>query len=97
MVAQEVNGTSPDVASSRERSSDVRQVRRTYQVRTYGCQMNVHDSERLAGLLEAAGYERAVELDRRRGPERMAPIHHHEQHKNRAHARQLLHDMLLPG
>ncbi len=32
---------------------------RTYQVRTYGCQMNVHDSERLAGLLEAAGYGRA--------------------------------------
>ena len=32
---------------------------RTYQVRTYGCQMNVHDSERLAGLLEAAGYQRA--------------------------------------
>ncbi|ORV98374.1 tRNA (N6-isopentenyl adenosine(37)-C2)-methylthiotransferase MiaB [Mycobacterium kyorinense] len=32
---------------------------RTYQVRTYGCQMNVHDSERLAGLLEAAGYHRA--------------------------------------
>ncbi|OBI40553.1 tRNA (N6-isopentenyl adenosine(37)-C2)-methylthiotransferase MiaB [Mycobacterium kyorinense] len=34
---------------------------RTYQVRTYGCQMNVHDSERLAGLLEAAGYQRAPE------------------------------------
>jgi tRNA-2-methylthio-N6-dimethylallyladenosine synthase len=32
---------------------------RTYQVRTYGCQMNVHDSERLAGLLEEAGYRRA--------------------------------------
>ncbi|BBY88383.1 tRNA (N6-isopentenyl adenosine(37)-C2)-methylthiotransferase MiaB [Mycolicibacterium tokaiense] len=32
---------------------------RTYQVRTYGCQMNVHDSERLAGLLETAGYRRA--------------------------------------
>lgn len=29
---------------------------RTYEVRTYGCQMNVHDSERLAGLLETAGY-----------------------------------------
>ena len=29
---------------------------RTYSVRTFGCQMNVHDSERLAGLLEAAGY-----------------------------------------
>ena len=29
---------------------------RTYQVVTYGCQMNVHDSERIAGLLEDAGY-----------------------------------------
>ena len=29
---------------------------RTYEVRTFGCQMNVHDSERLSGLLEAAGY-----------------------------------------
>jgi len=29
-------------------------------VRTYGCQMNVHDSERLAGTLEAAGYRRVV-------------------------------------
>jgi tRNA-2-methylthio-N6-dimethylallyladenosine synthase len=28
----------------------------TYDVRTHGCQMNVHDSERLAGLLETAGY-----------------------------------------
>src|SRR5919107_4609593 len=32
---------------------------RTYQIRTHGCQMNVHDSERLAGLLETAGYQRA--------------------------------------
>jgi tRNA-2-methylthio-N6-dimethylallyladenosine synthase len=32
---------------------------RTYAVRTYGCQMNAHDSERLAGLLEGAGYARA--------------------------------------
>jgi tRNA-2-methylthio-N6-dimethylallyladenosine synthase len=31
---------------------------RTYEVRTYGCQMNVHDSERLSGLLESAGYAR---------------------------------------
>jgi tRNA-2-methylthio-N6-dimethylallyladenosine synthase len=29
---------------------------RSYEVRTYGCQMNVHDSERLTGLLEEAGY-----------------------------------------
>ncbi|MFC7402848.1 tRNA (N6-isopentenyl adenosine(37)-C2)-methylthiotransferase MiaB [Citricoccus sp. GCM10030269] len=29
---------------------------RTYHVRTYGCQMNVHDSERISGLLESSGY-----------------------------------------
>ncbi len=34
---------------------------RSYQVRTHGCQMNVHDSERLSGLLEEAGYVRAAE------------------------------------
>jgi len=32
---------------------------RTYQIRTYGCQMNAHDSERLAGLLDEAGYQPA--------------------------------------
>jgi tRNA-2-methylthio-N6-dimethylallyladenosine synthase len=29
-----------------------------YLVETFGCQMNQHDSERMAGLLEGAGYER---------------------------------------
>jgi tRNA-2-methylthio-N6-dimethylallyladenosine synthase len=40
---------------------------RTYDVRTHGCQMNVHDSERLAGLLETAGYVdvSSLPLDRR--------------------------------
>lgn len=32
---------------------------RTYEVRTFGCQMNVHDSERMSGSLEAAGYREA--------------------------------------
>jgi tRNA-2-methylthio-N6-dimethylallyladenosine synthase len=50
MVTQEARADRP-----------VRQQQRTYQVRTYGCQMNVHDSERLAGLLEAAGYQRAAD------------------------------------
>ncbi len=36
---------------------------RTYEVRTFGCQMNVHDSERIAGLLEAHGYVRAAPGD----------------------------------
>lgn len=34
---------------------------RSYEVRTFGCQMNVHDSERMSGLLEAAGYVKATE------------------------------------
>jgi len=29
---------------------------RTYEVRTFGCQMNVHDSERIAGVLDATGW-----------------------------------------
>src|SRR3954453_16655737 len=36
---------------------------RTYDVRTYGCQMNVHDSERISGLMEDAGYVRAADAD----------------------------------
>lgn len=35
-----------------------------YFIETYGCQMNVHDSERIAGLLESSGYDRAeADLD----------------------------------
>ncbi|WP_369375537.1 tRNA (N6-isopentenyl adenosine(37)-C2)-methylthiotransferase MiaB [Promicromonospora sp. Populi] len=36
---------------------------RTYLVRTLGCQMNVHDSEHMAGMLEQAGYTRASSQD----------------------------------
>ena len=36
---------------------------RSYEVRTFGCQMNVHDSERLTGLLESAGYAAAEGID----------------------------------
>lgn len=32
---------------------------KTFEIRTYGCQMNVHDSERLAGLLHTAGFVEA--------------------------------------
>ena len=37
-------------------STTAESAARTYEVKTYGCQMNVHDSERLTGLLEEAGY-----------------------------------------
>ena len=36
---------------------------RRYLIRTFGCQMNEHDSERLAGLLEADGLVPAERLD----------------------------------
>lgn len=36
---------------------------RSFTIRTLGCQMNVHDSERMAGLLEAEGLVRAEDPD----------------------------------
>ncbi len=38
-------------------------ARGTYVVRTLGCQMNAHDSEHMAGLLERAGYRAADPAD----------------------------------
>ena len=52
LVRQEEPDLGVDVSSTSMESA------RTYEVRTYGCQMNVHDSERLSGLLEDAGYSR---------------------------------------
>ena len=37
---------------------------KSYLVETFGCQMNVHDSERLSGLLEDSGYQSTEDLDR---------------------------------
>ena len=34
--------------------------RGVYYVRTLGCQMNEHDSERIAGVLRAQGYQQAT-------------------------------------
>jgi tRNA-2-methylthio-N6-dimethylallyladenosine synthase len=36
-------------------------VSRKYLIETFGCQMNYHDSERMAGLLEEAGYVRTAD------------------------------------
>lgn len=35
---------------------------KTYWITTFGCQMNVHDSEVLAGILESLGYEAAAAI-----------------------------------
>ncbi|SNY15130.1 tRNA (N6-isopentenyl adenosine(37)-C2)-methylthiotransferase MiaB [Paractinoplanes atraurantiacus] len=42
-------------------TTEIQGATRTYDVRTYGCQMNVHDSERISGLMEDAGYVRAAD------------------------------------
>lgn len=34
-----------------------------YFIITYGCQMNEHDSEKLAGMLEAIDYHKAEEVE----------------------------------
>lgn len=35
----------------------------TYYIKTYGCQMNAHESEKLAGLLEDEGYAAATDME----------------------------------
>ena len=51
-------GTTPSTDASSTPGAEAQPLPpRTYQVRTFGCQMNVHDSERMAGLLEQAGFE----------------------------------------
>ena len=54
-----VNSSMQVAAGAAEGAVAAADTTRTYEVRTYGCQMNVHDSERLSGLLEDAGYHRA--------------------------------------
>jgi len=46
-------------ASTKAAPVAVSGVPATYEVRTFGCQMNVHDSERMRGSLDAAGYREA--------------------------------------
>ena len=46
-------------SSSRSRSRDV--SAKTFYLETHGCQMNEHDSERMAGLMEVAGYRRVAD------------------------------------
>ncbi|MFQ5947928.1 MAG: tRNA (N6-isopentenyl adenosine(37)-C2)-methylthiotransferase MiaB [Acidimicrobiia bacterium] len=51
-----------DMPVARSRRTPTR-TGRTYSIRTFGCQMNEHDSERIAGLLESDGMEPAADLE----------------------------------
>ncbi|MBS1907716.1 MAG: tRNA (N6-isopentenyl adenosine(37)-C2)-methylthiotransferase MiaB [Actinobacteria bacterium] len=53
----------PTIIAPSDAALDEAGRQRTYEVRTFGCQMNVHDSERLSGSLESAGYVRAAADD----------------------------------
>ena len=48
---------------ARTRSGRFRAVPRRYHVRTYGCQMNLHDSEKVENLLHHAGWRPADDAD----------------------------------
>ncbi|WP_435299856.1 tRNA (N6-isopentenyl adenosine(37)-C2)-methylthiotransferase MiaB [Timonella sp. A28] len=49
--------TSEDAEAAARSTSE---SQRTYVVKTLGCQMNVHDSEHMAGMLEQSGYRKAT-------------------------------------
>ena len=38
-------------------------MKQNYFIKTYGCQMNVHESEKLAGMLRSLGYEETSTMD----------------------------------
>ena len=67
--AQGRKSNEPGERRKRKSEADGHERRRALSVETFGCQMNVHDSERMAGLLEQAGYEprRGRARRRRRG------------------------------
>ncbi len=37
-------------------------VGKTYHIKTFGCQMNLHDTERVSGLLEACGCNEVIKM-----------------------------------
>jgi tRNA-2-methylthio-N6-dimethylallyladenosine synthase len=58
------DSTLDDTLDRAENSAQDRAARKPrYWIKTYGCQMNVHDSEVYAGLLTDMGYEEAAEAE----------------------------------
>src|SRR5262245_1255765 len=53
----------PPAMDSRPRSGRFRAVSRRYHVRPYGCQMNLHDTEKVENLLHHAGWRPADGLE----------------------------------
>jgi tRNA-2-methylthio-N6-dimethylallyladenosine synthase len=51
------------VIGSDPRAGTLPEMGKSFHVTTFGCQMNVHDSERMQGMLESLGYEQAESRD----------------------------------
>ena len=63
MIRKEYHVPPEEMAKQREIAGEVRQLPhrpKTYFIVTYGCQMNAHDSEKIAGLLEQMGMSEAT-------------------------------------
>ena len=78
-AANEAKGERRKRKSGGPRSGPSSRMAKKYLIETFGCQMNVHDSERMAGLLDQAGYEPTDRRPRRR--------RHRHQHLQRPRAR----------
>ncbi len=78
-MTKEYNYSLPSQSGGRRRSKEASPINRafviddkyahlgndkTYYIRTYGCQANFHDSENIAGILEAMGYTKAEDLEK---------------------------------
>ena len=58
LEAKKRNNSKPINYEYKDVSLDESLIGKKYYVRTYGCQMNVHDSENIAGIMEDMGYTR---------------------------------------
>ena len=67
----------PDLDKARKRTREVVKIdhfklpdkyknlgdKKTYYVKTYGCQMNEHDSENICGLLDSCGFTKNSDME----------------------------------
>lgn len=59
-VPAEMSGCAPDAKAASLVASDNDRAGKRFYIETFGCQMNAHDSEKVAGVLLARGYRAAA-------------------------------------
>src|ERR1035437_6762849 len=59
----DLTGARPETPDDAHASASSPGDSRTFYIETFGCQMNVHDSEKVAGVLLGRGYRQAESLD----------------------------------